>query len=41
MTGLGFGGSEKVGGGELEESELPEKPEAAHLKWEIPGRVSR
>lgn len=35
VKGLGFEELEKTaaGGGELDDSELPEKPEAAHLKW--------
>ena len=35
VTGLGFGELEKKagGGGGLDDPELPEKPEAAHLKW--------
>jgi len=36
ITGLGFEGLEKAGGGGgggLDDAELPEKPEAAHLKW--------
>lgn len=34
VTGLGFGELEKAGGGGgLDSPELPEKPEAAHLKW--------
>ena len=33
-TGLGFEGLEKAAGGsELDDAELPEKPQAAHLKW--------
>jgi hypothetical protein len=39
ITGLGFGELEKAGGGGggggggLDDAELPEKPEEAHLKW--------
>lgn len=35
VKGLGFEELEKTaaGGGELDDSELPEKPQAAHLKW--------
>jgi hypothetical protein len=35
VTGLGLEELEKAGGGggELDDTELPEKPEAAHLKW--------
>jgi hypothetical protein len=36
ITGLGFEELEKAGGGGgggLDDAELPEKPEAAHLKW--------
>jgi hypothetical protein len=36
VTGLGFEGLEKAvaeGGGLDDDPELPEKPEAAHLKW--------
>lgn len=36
VTGLGFKGLEKEGGGGLddpESPELPEKPQEAHLKW--------
>lgn len=33
VTGLGFEESEKVEESEMDDSELPEKPEAAHLKW--------
>ncbi|KAF8481009.1 hypothetical protein DFH94DRAFT_438041 [Russula ochroleuca] len=33
VTGLGFEESEKVEESGMDDSELPEKPEAAHLKW--------